>query len=126
MVDTYKFIDHDVKWCCSCNKLLNIGEFSKQTSAKDGRQGKCKKCFRIYQRARKYGLSEKHFRLLLISQNYECAICGKKDRSLVVDHNHTTGKVRGLLCSHCNTGIGMLQDSVEIIRRAEGYLIHDT
>jgi len=100
--------------------------FSKAAATSDGLQAKCKSCFRIYQRAKKYGLSEKHFRLLLISQDYECAICGTPDRNLVVDHNHETGKVRGLLCGSCNTGIGMLQDSVEIIRRAEGYLIHDT
>ena len=114
------------KYCPSCNTYHTLDKFSKQTATKDGLQGKCKMCFRIYQRARSYGLSEKHFRLLLVSQNYECAICGKLDRNLVVDHNHTTGKVRGLLCSPCNTGIGLLQDSVEVLRRAEGYLIHDT
>ena len=119
-------MDSHHKHCPACNTVKLKAEFSKQTNAKDGLQGKCRSCFRIYQRARKYGLSEEHFRLLLISQDYECAICGKKDRNLVVDHNHTTGKVRGLLCNPCNTGIGMLQDSVEIIRRAEGYLIHDT
>ncbi len=113
------------KHCPACNTVRPKSEFSNRAGAKDGKQGRCKSCFRIYQRARTYGLSEKHFRLLLESQNYECAICGKKDRSMVVDHNHETGKVRGLLCSPCNTGIGMLQDSVEIINRAVGYLLHD-
>lgn len=114
------------KYCPACNTVKDLGEFNNATASPDGKQGKCRSCFRIYQRARKYGLSEKNFRILLESQNYECAICGKPDRSLVVDHSHVTGKVRGLLCSQCNTGIGLLQDSVEIIRRAEGYLIQDT
>ena len=114
------------KYCPACNYIKPLSEFSNRAKAHDGKQGKCKSCFRIYQRARNYGLSEEHFRVLLESQNYECAICGKPDRSLVVDHNHTTGKVRGLLCNSCNTGIGLLQDSVEVLRRAEGYLIQDT
>lgn len=119
-------MDSHHKHCPSCNTVKHRDMFSDRKDAKDGKQGKCKSCFRIYQRSRLYGLSEKHFRVLLESQNYECAICGKPDRSLVVDHNHKTGKVRGLLCNPCNTGIGLLQDSVEVIRRAEGYLIHDT
>ena len=118
-------MDSHLKYCPPCNTMKSRDLFSNSTQAKDGKQGMCKGCFRIYQRAKKYGLSEKHFRLLLESQDYECAICGKPDRSLVVDHSHVTGKVRGLLCNPCNTGIGLLQDSVEVINRAVGYLLHD-
>jgi DNA-directed RNA polymerase subunit RPC12/RpoP len=54
---------------------------------------------------------------------YECAICKKPLTSQPrVDHNHTTGEVRGLLCSHCNVGIGMLQDDEALLRVAADYL----
>ena len=118
-------MDSHHKHCPACNEVKPRSAFSKMAGSSDGLQGRCKSCFRIYQRARKYGLSEKHFRLLLESQDYECAICGKPDRNLVVDHNHNTGKVRGLLCNSCNVGIGHLQDSVLILNRAVGYLLHD-
>jgi len=118
-------VNSHYKYCTTCNHTKHRDMFSEREGAKDGKQGKCKSCFRIYQRARKYGLSEDHFRVLLESQDYKCAICHTPDRSLVVDHNHKTGAVRGLLCSNCNTGIGLLQDSPEIMRAAEGYLIQN-
>lgn len=57
-----------------------------------------------------------------------CAICGNKDETknhyacLSVDHNHKTGKVRGLLCFNCNTAIGKLQENAELFDRAKKYL----
>ena len=59
-------------------------------------------------------------------QNYCCAICKTHSdllpRNLAVDHCHTTGKVRGLLCTNCNIGLGMLKDSSEILNLAIKYL----
>ena len=61
----------------------------------------------------KYGISLKEYTLKLKQQNNKCFICGKNQkehsRALSVDHNHKTGKVRGLLCDGCNYGVGFLE-----------------
>ena len=73
-----------------------------------------------------YGLSLDEYEALLAKQDHRCAICLKpqKDfkRNLAVDHNHETGHVRGLLCFHCNSGIGHFDESLTTLRRAEDYL----
>lgn len=112
------------KLCKCCDTEKPLSAFSKRRQAPDGRQAKCKRCASDYQRAHKYGLSVSQYHSLIKSQGGRCAICDEK-KPLVVDHNHSTGKIRGLLCSDCNSGIGLLKDSVEVIRRAEGYLLHD-
>jgi hypothetical protein len=77
------------------------------------------------QNLRKYGITPDEYMQLLSHQNDTCAICGRGSngkRKLFVDHCHNTGTVRGLLCTKCNTVIGMANDSLEIIRRAVKYL----
>lgn len=79
---------------------------------------------------------KKHFNItpeeydnIFNSQNGLCAICSKKcttGKMLAVDHDHDTGKVRGLLCSRCNMGIGLLRDSIDILRSAINYLERST
>jgi hypothetical protein len=61
---------------------------------------------------------------MLKVQNNSCLICGKKEtkRRLSVDHNHKTGKVRGLLCSHCNHILGLSYDNIKILQSAINYL----
>lgn len=61
---------------------------------------------------------------LLLAQGGRCAICDALPvlRPLVVDHNHQTGEVRGLLCGDCNTGIGQLGDHPTVLRKAAEYL----
>lgn len=72
----------------------------------------------------KYGLSLADYNLILEAQGGVCAICeGECSRpSFSVDHCHDTGKVRGLLCSKCNTAIGLLSDDYETTARAAHYL----
>ena len=70
---------------------------------------------------RKYGLTPRSYEALFLSQDGVCAICGKP-KKLVVDHNHETGAVRGLLCGHCNTGIGRFADNAGLLERAIDYL----
>lgn len=72
----------------------------------------------------RYGISKSDYLDLLESQNYSCAICGSAaTKTLDVDHDHTTGKVRGLLCNNCNRGIGHLKDSPQILLKAVEYLV---
>lgn len=80
-----------------------------------------------------FGITIEEFEDLLKKQNYLCACCGRhkdsnvsdghgKVRRLAVDHDHSTGKIRGLLCTYCNVGIGYLGDSAEGLNKALAYL----
>jgi len=69
----------------------------------------------------RYNISLKDYNKLLKNQNNKCKICLKKNK-LVVDHDHKTGKVRGLLCNHCNTGIGFLKENLNILKNSIKYL----
>ena len=79
---------------------------------------------------RKFGLKPEDYDAMLEAQKGVCAICGReetatwrgKTRELCVDHCHTTGRVRGLLCNRCNHSIGGLGDNAEGVRRALAYL----
>jgi hypothetical protein len=76
-----------------------------------------------YSLKRKFNITKEQYDTMLHEQGGVCAICkGVCTRALAVDHCHTTGKVRGLLCNNCNRGIGHLKDSVEILEAAINYL----
>lgn len=70
---------------------------------------------------RTYGITLAQYSALLAAQKNLCAIC-KQAGELDTDHSHVTGKVRGLLCSRCNTAIGLLGDSSSITQSATEYL----
>jgi len=79
---------------------------------------------------KEYGIDEEEYDKMFDRQNGVCAICGKpesrlhssgKVTKLCVDHDHDTGRVRGLLCHRCNTVIGML-NSVELLDKAKSYI----
>jgi hypothetical protein len=73
---------------------------------------------------REYGISRVEYDKMLESQKGLCAICYQPDtRKLSVDHNHQTGRVRELLCSRCNTSIGLLDENVERLNNMMQYLI---
>ncbi len=74
-----------------------------------------------------FGITLPDYEQMLSEQGGLCAICGKTQRGtrnkrLCVDHCHETGRVRGLLCDHCNRAIGLLGDSAETAARAAAYL----
>jgi len=69
----------------------------------------------------RYGITTEIFDKLKNDQNGRCAICGGL-LGLKVDHNHTTGKVRGLLCNGCNRGLGFFVDNINFLESAIVYL----
>jgi len=76
---------------------------------------------------RRYGITPEDYDAMLEAQGGRCAICGSSDpkgpgQRFAIDHNHETNKVRSLLCSTCNTGIGVFQDDPELLRKAATYL----
>lgn len=76
---------------------------------------------------RKYNLAREDYETLIESQNNCCKICGLPAKNntqgkLYVDHCHTTGKVRGLLCMKCNTALGLLNDNKELLKEMIDYL----
>jgi hypothetical protein len=94
---------------------------------KGGKELQAKRAFK--NNLKKYGLTPEDYNLLLERQEGKCKICGAQDShrtgtkyNLFVDHCHTTGKVRGLLCHHCNAGLGHFKDSVEFLEHAKEYL----
>ena len=67
---------------------------------------------------RRFGITAQDYKNMIEKQDYKCAICGSEigdslGNRLYVDHNHKTGKVRGLLCSECNFGIGKFKSSAK-------------
>jgi hypothetical protein len=76
----------------------------------------CGKCRSARQRKALYGISAVEYAEMLVQHGGVCATCKrppKAGRSLCVDHNHRTGKVRGLLCDKCNQALGKAEDSIE-------------
>ena len=77
-------------------------------------------------RIRQYGIDVPDYERMLEEQNGGCYICGKKPddkRALDIDHDHKTGKVRGLLCSVHNRALGLLNDDPELIAKTFQYLV---
>lgn len=74
----------------------------------------------------KYGISSDDFDKLFAEQGRACKICGstesKGNGRFHVDHNHTTGVVRGILCQACNVTLGKMNDDPALLRRAADYL----
>lgn len=72
-----------------------------------------------------YDITLDDYNQMLVEQEYKCLICAsdlKSDRNTCVDHNHSTGAVRGLLCRQCNRTLGLLKDCQKTLKRALAYL----
>jgi len=70
----------------------------------------------------RYGLTPEQYQQMLKDSEGRCAICQREMEVPHIDHNHTTKKVRELLCKFCNTGLGMFGESLEVLARAITYL----
>jgi hypothetical protein len=138
--------------CKNCNVEQPSENFSIQRFKKDGSpsyRSRCKKCISdqnldIYHNKggkekqkkrsfkhnlKRYNITPDDYFNLLEKQNNKCAICktNKSHRSdvsynLFVDHDHKTGKVRGLLCHHCNAGLGHFMDNTDFLKSSIEYL----
>jgi len=88
----------------------------------------CKKCwnerFYLAVRKHKYGMDREEFEGMLAAVNGRCVICDEvmRENGVCVDHDHRTGFVRGLLCQHCNSGLGFFRDDPERLEWAAAYL----
>lgn len=77
-----------------------------------------------------YGLTIADYERMYLDQTGRCYLCGSEDWTmprgcLHVDHDHKTGKVRGLLCENCNRGLGMFKDDLLLLRKAAAYVAQD-
>lgn len=136
------------KICTRCKVSKSITLFSRKRGT-SVRHTVCKQCkAKIYQRnryktteriyddtkklqlkqsylKRKYNLTLQEYDEIFISRNNSCDICGSNvsGRNAHIDHSHSTGKVRGLLCSCCNTGLGQFKDNPISLQNAITYLM---
>jgi len=128
--------------CTRCKVEQPLDNFHKRSMVKRGHDSWCKECKSIYRKSyfennrekettrgrvkawKTLGIdiSLKEYNLRCALLNDECEICKKKNGTLNVDHCHTTGKIRGLLCGSCNRAIGLLKEDVSILQSAVNYL----
>ena len=109
------YISHptNVKRCGTCKNELHIENFSKSRTETDGLQRSCRKCAVIMWQKRNYGRT--------VGEDDRCELCSSAT-TLGIDHCHSTGVVRGVLCRNCNTGLGLFKDNADLLRRAIKYL----
>lgn len=115
------------KACSKCGDTLALKLFHKHPSGPMGRHSWCKACANAAQRGvrkrkdttenrrerllkQRYGMTSADKANLLASQGGECAICGYAPTRAVIDHCHTSGKVRGVLCHRCNIRLPAIED----------------
>ncbi|WP_078969846.1 endonuclease VII domain-containing protein [Streptomyces natalensis] len=113
------------KYCRRCKTVKPHSEWDRNRRASDGFSTRCKVCRAAEGRAghlkRQYGITEAERDAMVAEQKGLCPICLTPDPAHV-DHDHKTGKVRGVLCFNCNSALGKLRDDPDAIRRAIAYL----
>jgi hypothetical protein len=117
------------KRCRKCDRTLPLASFTankrRNTTASDGLATCCKACRALQGRAghlkRQYGTTIDERQVLADGQFGICPICLKPGPEQV-DHDHETGRVRGVLCFSCNAALGQFKDRPDVIRRAAGYV----
>lgn len=115
-----------VSICTKCGEEKPIEEFRlRKSHGCIRRQRMCRSCFTAKKRAEKlnhrYNISLEDYDSLKTQQKAVCAIC-KKHKKLLVDHDHNTGVVRGLLCHSCNVALGFLDENPTFINNMLDYI----
>jgi hypothetical protein len=126
------------KRCRKCGEDKPLSDFPKEKRSSDGVTAQCKHCTKAkslawykskgtqYHRTQRYRISPEEYTELLEEQLHRCACCGspnpKRKAGFVIDHDHASGIVRGLLCHSCNIGIGLLGDTIKGLELALDYL----
>ena len=112
------------KYCPRCDEIKPYSEWHKNSKQSGGLAGYCKKCRselgRVGHLKRTFGLTPDELGALIQGQGGTCAICDGPPQH--IDHDHETGKVRGVLCGPCNMGLGQFGDDPERLSRASRYL----
>lgn len=131
-----------LKTCTLCKEKKSLSEYHYHKQTKDNLQTRCKVCIRKVEKERygpekrdrtintnlkkRFGISLQYYDDLFEKQNGLCAICNgpsTDNKRLHIDHDHTTGKLRELLCARCNLGIGHFNDQIDVLAKAIQYLI---
>ena len=125
--------------CKRCNEIKLLEEFYTDLKNTVGRQGSCKKCYNKYWKEEvssyktpeyirtnrlknRYGLTDEQYQEMYDNQLGNCKICDEHFDRLGIDHNHSTGQVRALLCDKCNRGLGCFNDDKNTLVKAVFYL----
>lgn len=133
------------KCCTGCGIAKRLTEYNKSKTELFGRRARCKSCIslqlkeyykdslnnrraknRISHYKNTYGLTVQDLEDLKEKQYHRCLICDRHEKELNhifrVDHDHKTGKIRGLLCHNCNCGLGHFRDDADLVAQAMYYL----
>src|SRR4051794_14618437 len=123
------------RYCPDCKTIKPLEDFPRNRSGREGRGGYCKPCHsartaatkqRLYGSTRdyhlraRYGITSADVDAMVEAQGGTCAVCEGKPGH--VDHDHATGKVRGILCFNCNQALGNVRDDVDVLQGLIGYL----
>jgi len=123
------------KWCPDCETVSPLEQFPRNRSTPTGYAVYCKPCHnargkaskdkvggaRTYHLQRRYGVTAQEVEVLVAAQGGRCAIC-REAPAEHVDHDHETGRVRGVLCFNCNGGLGQFRDRLDVMASAIAYL----
>lgn len=131
--------------CITCKELKPLDDFAEYSYGRNGRCPSCKPCRKALGKATyesrkqrdpeglrrksrnvhlraQYGMTVNQFDAMTAQQRGRCAACGKQTK-LVLDHDHETGDIRGLICNPCNLALGFAEDSIKRLRELTVYLV---
>jgi hypothetical protein len=121
------------KPCSRCRKVKALTAFTLENKIYPS--SRCKVCTNelmkdiyarqdraVVRRQKKYNLTDEDYQAMLLAQNGLCFLCVKR-KAINVDHDHATGRVRGLLCSSCNQALGILGDTSAAFERVLQYVV---
>lgn len=126
-----------MKECKTCGLSKSLDKFYNDRKTRDRKMHECKECVLKRSainyaknpsrnadghRKHKYRLTPEQYKKLLEDQLELCAICSEFLDVPCVDHDHSTGQVRGLLCRNCNRGLGAFKDNTDLLQLAAKYL----